>query len=279
MKILLKILLLFLLSNSFAKAKDLIISSSINPIHKIVQEIYGSKNSKLIINPDLAYHNYYLKKNDLIAISNSDLIFYVGGDIDKAFKKLAKNNDKFIKISTIKNLNILKRRDGSNDIDHHLWLDLDNSIKIAKFITNKICDFDKNNCKKYQKNLRIFSKKINNLKSESAKKLKQVQNKKYVIYHDGYQYFENYFNFKSQLILTFEEEELKFSGLRSLHKIAKNNQIKCMFNEANSHTSSPIKLAKKYQIKYHEIDIIGNKNDDYFELFTKVVDGFYECLK
>ena len=282
MKFLLKFLLFLslLTVSSGLRAKEIVISASINPIYQIVLEIYGKNNSYLIINPKFSGYNFQLKRNDFRNISRYDLVFFADRGLEGSIAKIANGSEgkKFFELSKIKSLRILKKRDGSNNIDFHIWLNPKNSVKIARFIKEKICEIDQKNCYKYQKNLKNFSKKIKDQTNSYMKKLRLVSDKKYVLYHDGYQYFEDYFKLTPQDILSFEDGDLRVGKLRKFDKLAKKGNIKCIFNEKNDEKNSASRLAEKYNIKYQELDVIGGEGDNYSDIMENLYGDFYSCL-
>jgi len=270
------IFLLLLISASSAFATDKaqkkpLIVASINPIYQIVLAITEDKNNSiLIINPNISEHDYQLKKSDAEFASQADLIFYIDDDLEKNFAKLVKGKNVY-KMSQINGIKLLQRRNDSKKIDLHLWLNPENGVKIAEFITQKICEIDAGNSRKYQKNLEKFKKEILKTEKNIRKNLQPIQNSGFVFYHDGYQYFEDYFALKPLKIISGNHDfELTIKDVRELDALAKTGQIKCIFGDVYDEKNSAKKLAQNYGVKFTKLDLIGEEDVSYSGLLLNI---------
>ncbi|MBU6140113.1 MAG: zinc ABC transporter substrate-binding protein [Proteobacteria bacterium] len=267
----LKLFLLFtLLSN---KAWSLDVVASINPVHQIILAIAGDDH--LIIKPSKSEHDYQLKKSDISALIKADLIFYVDDSLETKFPKLIKNfqlEKKSYQLSKINGIKVLQNRKNEKKLDPHLWLDPENGVKIAEFVTQKFCETDEKNCQKYQNNFKKFRQEIFEVEKVIKSDLKGFD-VDYAIYHDAYQYFENFFAIKAQKIISNDHNsQLKVSDLRDLES------VKCLVGERMDERSAAQKLAKNYQIKFVKLDVIGG-DEGYGYLLRKIAQGFVECGK
>jgi len=270
------IFLLLLISSGSAFAneksqKKPLIVASINPIYQIVLAITEDKNNSiLIINPNISEHDYQLKKSDAEFASQADLIFYIDDDLEKNFAKLVKGKNVY-KMSQINGIKLLQRRNDSKKIDLHLWLNPENGVKIAEFITQKICEIDAGNSRKYQKNLEKFKKEILKTEKNIRKNLQPIQNSGFVFYHDGYQYFEDYFALKPLKIISGNHDfELTIKDVRELDALAKTGQIKCIFGDVYDEKNSAKKLAQNYGVKFTKLDLIGEEDVSYSGLLLNI---------
>jgi zinc transport system substrate-binding protein len=278
------IFLLLLISSGSAFANDKLqkkplIVASINPIYQIVLAITEDKNNSiLIINPNISEHDYQLKKSDVEFVAKADLIFYIDDDLEKNFAKLVKDKNSY-KMSQINGIKLLQRRSDPKKIDLHLWLNPENGVKIAEFITQKICEIDAENSKKYQKNLEKFKKEIFKTKKNIQKNLQSIQNSGFVFYHDGYQYFEDYFVLKPLKIISSNHDfELTIKNVREIDNLAKAGQIKCIFGDVYDENNSAKKLAKNYEVKFTALDLIGKEDIFYPVLLDRISIKIASCL-
>jgi len=265
---------LFLLFLIFAnQAWSLDFAASINPVYQIVLAIGGEGN--LIIKPGSSEHDYQLKKSDISALVKADLIFYVDDSLEKNFPKLIKNfqlEKKAYQLSKVNGIKLLQRRDDSKKLDPHLWLDPDNGIKIAEFVAQKFCETDERNCQKYQNNFQKFRQEIAKVELIIKSDLAGFDTG-YAIYHDAYQYFENFCAIKAQKIISYDHNsQLKVNDLRGLES------LKCLVSEPTDERSAAQKLARNYQIKFVTLDVIG-ADESYAKLLIKIAQGFVNCSK
>ncbi len=278
------IFLLLLISASSAFANDKpqkkpLIVASINPIYQIVLAITEDKNNSiLIINPSISEHDYQLKKSDAEFAAQADLIFYIDDDLEKNFAKLVKGKNVY-KMSQINKIKLLQRRSDPKKIDLHLWLNPENGIKIAEFITQKICEIDAENSEKYQKNLEKLKKEILKTEKNIRKNLQPIQNSGFVFYHDGYQYFEDFFDIKPLKIISGNHDfELTIKDVRELDALAKTGQIKCIFGDVYDEKNSAKKLAQNYGVKFTKLDLIGEEDLFYPVLLDRISIRILSCL-
>ena len=283
----LKIFFLFLILSGAALAQDEIghkplIITSINPLYQILLAITKDKNnSVLIINPNLSEHNYQLKKSDVESFSKADLIFYIDDELEKNFPKLIKNfsaEKKSYKASEIKGIKLLQRKDNENKLDIHLWMNPLNVIKIAEFMAQKICKIDRKNCKTYQKNFYKFKEEVLMTAGLVQKKLSKAKPANYVFYHDGYQYFENYFSLKPLKVIARDDRELSVKEARDLDLLMKAGKIKCIFGDVHDERNSAQKMAQNYEVKVVALNLNGEMEGGYDGLLLKIVDAIVECV-
>ena len=275
MKIFLKFFLLLLISANSASAQNI---ASINPIYQILLAITEDKNNSiLIINPGNSEHNYSLKKNDIAAFNKANLIFYVDDSLENKFPKIIKNlslQKKSYQLSKINSIKLLQRRNNHKKLDPHIWLNLKNGIKIAQFMTQKLCESDQKNCKKYQRNFEKFERDAFQTDKVIRAQLTKMSDSGYVFYHDGYQYFEDYFGVKPLKIMSYDNApELSLKDMREFANLVKTRKVKCVFGEVVDEKNSAMKLAQNYKIKFMILDLIGSK-----ENFSKERNGYLALL-
>ena len=275
-----KIFLLLLISAHAASAQNSpVIVSSINPIQQIVLAITQDKNNSiLIISPTISEHDYQMKKSDAESIAKADLVFYVDENLERNFAKIA-GRKKSYQLSRVAGIKLLQKRNDAKKIDPHLWMNPQNAVKIAEFIAQKICEIDAANCPKYQQNLAKFQKEILRAEKIIAAQLSQIKNQNYVFYHDGYQYFEDYFGLKPlKIIAKDHDRELSVKDVREFDALAKNSGVKCLFGDVLDEKNSAKKLAENYKIKFVALDLIGGEGG-YSELLGKMSNAISGCLK
>jgi len=274
-----KIFLLLLLSARASLAQDNpIIVTSINPIYQIVLAITQDKNNTiLIINPSASDHDWQLKKSDAEKINNADLVFFVDENLEQNFAKIAKRKNSY-QLSKTPQIKLLQSRSENKKTDLHLWMSPENGVKIAEFVTQKICEIDASGCSKYQQNLQKFTKEVVVSQKKIKAQLLAAQGQNYVFYHDAYQYFEDYFALKPlQTISKNHESYLTVKNLRDFDVIASNQKIKCLFGDVVDEKNSAQKLAQNYKINFAKLDPIG-KDGGYLKILRDVADVMNDCL-
>jgi zinc transport system substrate-binding protein len=281
MKIFAPIFLLFFLSWQTAQAQERpLIVASINPIYQIILAITKDKsNNVLIMSPSVSEHDYNLKKNDVKAINDADLIFFVSADLEKNFPSLIKSQNKNLRafeLSKINGIKLLQLRNDAKKTDPHIWLNPQNAIKIAEFVTKKIAEIDVKNSAQYYKNLEKFQKEVMATEKTIKLRLAKIESPSYISFHDGYQYFENYFALKPlKVIANSHDSELAISDVKEIDLLANQAVLKCFIGEKWDEKNTAKKLAKNYQLKFFNTDSLGGAS--YQELLLKIADGISQC--
>lgn len=288
MKILFRLFFLFVLFANKVLAQDLsdntpVIIASINPIYQILLAITADKNNSiLLVGPNESEHDYELTKTDIANFSKANLVFYVDDSLEKNFPKLVKNfslEHKSYQAARIPGVKILKQKNNLGKIDPHLWLNPQNAMRIAEFMAQKICEIDQKNCSKYQQNYQNFAQQISKKQDEIKRELDPLRDVGFVFYHDGYQYFEDYFNLKSKMVLSYNgADAMSIKSLRQFDELAKAGEVKCIFGELIDEQNTAQKLAQKYNLNFVALSAIGkNTNEDYFALISSLADKMKTC--
>lgn len=260
-------------------AKKPVVVTSINPIYQILLAItQDQKNSFVIINPNISEHDYQLKQSDIPTIMKADLVFYIDDNLEHSFAKVVKGKKNSFQLSKINEIKLLSQKDNSKRTDLHLWLNPENGIKIAEFITQKLCEIDQIRCENYQKNLGNF-KKETELETLFAKKdLSLIKSSNYAFYHDSYQYFEDYFSLQpTKIVAKRHDSELTVREARKFFEVSKKMTIKCLFSDFADSGNSSQKLALNYNMKFVELDFMGI-NQTYPKMISNMAKNITDCL-
>jgi zinc transport system substrate-binding protein len=277
-------------ANAVAQEKKPVVVASINPVYQIILAITQDKNNTiLVINSAVSEHNQSLKKSDVDALLKADLVFYIDDSLEKNFSKSVKNlqlEKKSYQISQIAEIKVLKQRENPERNDFHLWLNLKNAVMIAEFVAKKLSEVDEKNSEKYKKNLEKFRLETAKIEKEILEKMRMVKDANFVFYHDGYQYFEEYFSLKPLKIINHgSDRELNVKEARAFDNLAKKTEIKCLFGEVFDERNSALKLAQNYKIKFMALDLTGVKENankeknGYSVLLLNLADDLVSCLQ
>lgn len=273
--------------------KKINIAVSINPLFQIVEAITANKTDNfLIFNDNFSEHNYQLTASDVKALNRADLVFIIDKSLEKNLTKyLASktNQTQLIAVSEIDKMIILKEHNNSQKIDYHLWLDPNNAQIIANFLTQKLCTIDAKNCEFYQRNLKLFKDQNKNLIKNIKKKITRINDQKFIFYRDCYRYLQNAFALTPiEIANNNHSQDLKITKLKKLEKIINEQKISCLIGDYFDEKNSAIKLAKKYQINFTKVDIIGlasSKKDldssqnlnGYHQIIYKIIEEIERC--
>ena len=147
-------------------------------------------NLSLIIANGTDPHSYQPTAEDIMSISNCDMIVYVGGDSDEWVETAIersknKNTDKVVltKLSGMSLQNISASSHSHEEhsdtehsheghshstLDEHLYLSLRNAVTAIKALTERLCLLDESNSELYLKNSREYIAKLSSLDADFA---------------------------------------------------------------------------------------------------------------
>lgn len=263
------------------------IITSIAPIYGLIKPLLKNTNIKidLLLPTNQSPHSIFLKPSQFNKLKNADIIIWCGEELEYGLKniiKKIKKNKIIIKLSSIKMLKFLNIRNFKIK-DQHFFLNPENVTIILLFLTEilsknliNIKFMIKDNSQEIQKKIFKINKKIRN-------KLLQLKKIPFIVLHDGFQYFEKYYNLNHQFsIYLHSKQSLSIKRLNIIRKIIEKKKIQHIFIEPQL-SINYIKLLDIYHdINICIIDPIGInlilKNNFYLKLINNIAISFYTCF-
>ena len=289
---------LLILNNVGAQSTPNIVVS-IKPIHSITSALMeGVSRPKLLLESSYSAHTFHLKPSQLNLLSNADLVITIGDSFETGLKKTLRNikdgsrvivseiND--IRLYDFRNVDINEmNKDEHTDYDEHdlhLWLDIDNMIKTAQYISEKLIEIDPENINTYKTNLNKNHSRLNKLKSELKQQLTPFRSERFAIFSDTLQYFEKSFQLQKPVIVTpYHGARLSIHRTLEARNKMKDLKIKCLLYGPENTSKKVDVLTEDLPIKAVSIDILGAKlnagSDQYFNLMKELSSQLVKCLE
>ena len=284
----------------------------------------GLAESAQIIPNHASPHHYSLKPSDLRRINSADLIFRIDPNLERFLQKSIRNipEDKVISLADATGASLLHTRgihkhdehteenrhhestdskhseqnenahskhDHQNEtepkaFDYHLWLNPDNAIAMANLIRESLIIIAPAHSEKLINNTKQLVNDIRKQNELISKQLKPVKDTPFLVMHDAWQYFTQYYQL-NQLGNISAQERLKPSA-KSISKaratIAK-SKIHCLVAEPNLKTKTLRTLTEGLPVKVTQIDPLGREipesNLAYPQLLQYTADKLLNCLK
>lgn len=277
--------------------------SSVKPIGFITQAITSGITDAEILLPDGASpHTYSLKPSDLKNIKSAELVIWIGEDMETFMPTLLKNIDKqkqieLMEIPAIKTLLRTNHDDHSHEeinhhqsdhdhhgeYDEHIWLSPEIAKIIAQSIHDKLITLYPDKKIKIDENLNEFTIKLSETEQNIAKKLINVQNRGYFVFHDAYGYFESQFRLKN--LGSFTINPAVQPGAQKVYAIQqklKEHQAVCVFIEPQFSPAVIEKLVNGTNVRIGELNPLGTdimpSKDAYFQFLMKLTQQLLDCL-
>lgn len=152
----------------------------VNEISKGVEGI----NVRLLVNTKVDMHSYQPSVDDIVAIKNSDLFVYVGGESDKWVENTLEKNNRALNLIEALGNSVKEEEDVEGmeeeheeeheedaEFDEHVWLSLVNAQKIVKSVKDELVAIDPDHAEMYNANYVEYNEKLVNLHSTYQTKL------------------------------------------------------------------------------------------------------------
>lgn len=300
------IILLLSLPNTgrAAEASRPTIVTSIRPLELLVRDLAGDDfQVQSVVHRSESPHHIQLKASQFRAIKQADLVVWLHPNFEyfmaKAIKTLPSEN-----IITLADNPSLVWPDrqyshnekstifGRNHIheshvhenhshDYHLWLDPRNVAEIAKHISAKLIEIQPSVSTKILGRQAVFLSAFEQLDDFWQKKFVHFDHKPYLVYHDAYSHFENYFGlFAGKSVNEVPDEQLSARHLLSLKQYSKNSV--CLLADVNE-VEFADKLAQHLNLPIVELDLLAVQielsKSNFLGYFEHFIDDFRKCFE
>lgn len=301
----LKILSPLLIINGFILDANADIISSVKPIAFITQAVSdGVTNTDILLPDGASPHTYSLKPSDLAKIKTAELIIWVGEDLETFMPTVLKSIDKnkqieLMDIPTIKSLlrtstnnhDQQETHSHNNDSDHdhhgeydeHIWLSPKIAKEIAQAVHDKLITIYPDKKDIIDENLNEFTVKLAETEQNIAKKLINVQNSGYFVFHDAYGYFESQFGLKN--LGSFTINPAVQPGVQTVYAIKrelKEHQAVCIFREPQFSPAVIEKIVNGTDVRIGELNPLGTditlSKNAYSQFLLRLTQQLLDCL-
>jgi zinc transport system substrate-binding protein len=299
------LLSLGLLSSGIASA-DVKVSASIKPIHSLVASVMqGMGEPALIVDGSNSPHTYTLKPSDASTLEQAQVVFWVGHELESFLEKpLETLGQKATKVALIDTPNIQTlairedehfkshnhgnenehdaEKHGDHELDAHIWLDPENAKAMLKTIAETLSKADPDHASIYVANATETERKLDELSANIKTTLATSGSKRFIVFHDAYQYFENRFGIKSQGALSIHPETPPGAKqIAAIKQRISDEKIQCVFSEPQFETKMVDVVREGTEAKSATLDPMGanlNPGPNLYEtLLTNLARTIAEC--
>lgn len=193
-------------ANSNEKEKTFHIVCTTYPQYDWVQQILGENTSNVkvtyLLKSGVDIHSYQPSAEDMIAISDCDLLIYVGGESEEWLKEALKNSrnqeqkvismmevlgDQVWEEELVEGMQEDPNEQKSSEIeyDEHIWLSLKNAERICQEISQALKELDTENQENYQKNTENYQKQLQQLE-KNYQELSDTTKQKVLLFADRF---------------------------------------------------------------------------------------------
>lgn len=294
------------------------VSVDIAPLHSLVAQVMGDLGDPdLILEPGASPHGYALRPSQARALSQSDLVFWIGealepwlaGPLEKIATKatqiemLEATGTKLLssrteavfshspEVDSPDQAEIVDQSHKDDDhgghdhkgIDPHAWLDPRNAIGWLDNIASALAQADPENAERYRANAAQATAQLQQLDASFAAQLLPVQNRGYVTFHDGYHYFENRYGLQASGAVTLSDASHPSPArIAALSAVIQTQPVICAFLEPQFNQALLTTAFGEVPYRVEILDPLGSTLEPgpalYRQLLQNLADSFLRCL-
>ena len=223
-----------------------VVLATIKPVHALVAAVMqGAGTPELLIQGTQSEHSYALKPSDAEKLRRARIVFEVGPDLEAYLvRPLATLAPKAraVALERAPGVHLLAARrgglweDGSEPddgpTDPHIWLDPVNAVAMIGTIASTLARADPAHASLYAANRDREAGALTTLEKDLHAGLAGVRGRPYLVFHDGYHYFERRFGLTPLGAITVAPDRpIGPRRLAALRGAVLRNHITCVFRE------------------------------------------------
>jgi len=280
--------------------------ASIKPIHSLVAAVMGDTGKPdLLVKGAGSPHTYSLRPSEARMLEGAKVVFWVGDELEtfltKPLESLAANAT-VVTLSETQGLTLLDVREGGSfehhdhdhdahedhDHDHgskdmHLWLDPENARVIVKQVAKTLSEADPTNASTYEQNAEAVDQRLATLIEETNARLASVKEKRFIVFHDAYHYFEDRFGLQpAGSISVNPEAPPSAQRVKEIQEKITSANAACVFAEPQFEPRIVTVVTEGTNAKAGQLDPLGANLEDgpdlYFNLIESLATSFVDCM-
>ena len=278
--------------------------ASIKPVHSLVAAVMqGVGEPSLIVDGAGSPHNFSLKPSQAAEIQEADLVFWIGEGLEAFLDKTIETigaGANAVELIDAPGLQTLRFREGGafeahdgekdeaqgeahDEIDMHVWLDPVNAKALAKAIEEALAAADPDNAAAYRANAAALGAKLDALVTNISGELETVRDRRFVVFHDGYHYFENRFGVTAAGSLTVTPDVMPGAErVAEIQGTIARLGVTCVFSEPQFEPRLIAIVTEGTGAHLGELDPLGASLEPgpglYFELLRAMAASIRTCL-
>ena len=313
-------LLLFAVLLNPAKAAELKIVASIAPLHSLAASVmHGIAEPQLLLEASLSPHSISLQPSHARMLAEADLVIWVGEELEpflarpltqlSARRQLALMHAQGVQLYPWREHREVateqdqdhEEDDHSREHDHdheedehshehehenedpHIWLSPTNARAILAAIAARLSEIDPANAAHYKSNASAASAVIQKKQDEIKFRLAPYAQARFIVFHDGYQYFERSFGLATSGVISLHPESPPGAKrIAAIRSALQHEEIACVFSEPQFSQRLTSRLVQGTPTRVGLLDPIGAKLTPgrllYLQLIDNLAASFISCL-
>jgi len=272
---------------------------SIKPVQSLVALVMaGIAKPDLIVQGNAPAQTYAPKPSDLERLGKARLIFWVGPSLEVGLAKpLAAIAGKIEVVRLVDAPGMVVRplrREGgwahdedapldapdAPTEDGHIWLDPQNARAMVALVASRLAATDPGRAGHYTRNAALLYRRLETLDAELRQKLSSLAGKRYLVYHDAYQYLERRYELPAQgSVVPVPGQEPSQRRLDALRRNFRFTGVRCVFGEPDTPADLVDKLVEGTGVHAGSLDPEGLAMKPGPQLYFDVMSGLATQLR
>ncbi|MGB1108993.1 MAG: zinc ABC transporter substrate-binding protein [Gammaproteobacteria bacterium] len=282
---------------------------SIKPIHGLVAGVMADvAEPVLLIDGAQSPHDFHLRPSQARELASADLVVWVGPELETSLLKTLNSvaaDARRLTLMTAADMERLPVRSLKTRSDHdeghehehdhghqhehhdwdsHLWLAPHNALATVRAVATALKEIDPANAEQYQGNAQDMVQRIQALDADLSQSLQAVKDRRFMVFHDAYQYLEHAYGLRSLAAVSISPERRPGARhLSQLRGIIKASGVACLFSEPQFKADVIEALVEGTSVRTAELDPLGAKlpagEDAWFALMRGMQAALLDCLQ
>jgi len=287
-----------------ATAAELHVAASIGPVQSLVAGVMGDTGAPALLIPGgQSPHTFAMRPSTARAIAHADVIFRIAPIYEMALDAPLANakHARVIDLIDAKGVTVYPARDLDDvtaaapvgqptdefvrhqGMDPHIWLDPDNARAIAAAIAATLSQANPQDALTYRTNEAIVEQWLTALDTAIKQDTRPVTSTPFIVFHDGYQYFERRYG------LRFAGAVTEFPGrspgawhILKVRQEIRDAHVPCVFGEVQFEPRLLKTVTEGLAVRTGSLDPLGAGiapgPDLYFEVMRGLSRAMAACL-
>jgi zinc transport system substrate-binding protein len=278
-----------LMAVSASALADVSVVTTIRPLEFIAKAVIGELGSTgSLIGQNASPHHFNFTPSNRTALSQADIVLWVGPEFEvhlsESMERLVQGKS-LITALALPGFNTLYL-DESGSKDGHVWLSAQNAKVIASALAQRLIKVDAANASSYAQNLQQFASNLEVHSAAIQASLTAYKDASYLVYHNGFQYFEQEYGLTHLAPLVLDPEvSPSINQIVAVRKLIAKEQPRCLISEAAANSDMVNTFTRGSdiaEIKIVEVDLLGYdvplSAQAYLELLDSIAGSFAACL-
>ncbi|MFN7161336.1 MAG: metal ABC transporter substrate-binding protein [Candidatus Gracilibacteria bacterium] len=269
-------------NNSGAKLQ---VVTTFAPLYSMTVNVAGEyADVKNLVPIGSSEHTYQARPSDIALLSKADLVIKNGVNLEGFLDPLLQSSEHEGRtiIDTSSGVTLLTGLDEEETSgDPHIWLSISNAVIQVKNIESALSLKDPAHADRYKFNAETYITRLNTLEASLKNQMSSTTKRPYILFHDGFQYFEKEFDLKSSgVVEEFPGKEPSVEYMKNLYDTIEQEKVKVAFTEPQFSPKIIDQLQKRFNLVTAELDTVGTtlSKESYERLMMNNIESFLNAF-